>query len=39
MFAALLLIAVTGVLLYLLMVALTKALLGNWHESAVAEER
>jgi NitT/TauT family transport system permease protein len=39
MFAALLLIAVTGVLLYLLMVALTKALLGSWHESALAEER
>jgi NitT/TauT family transport system permease protein len=39
MFAALLLIAVTGVILYLLMVALTKALLGNWHESAIAEER
>ena len=39
MFASLLLIAVTGVVLYLLMVALTKALLGNWHESAVVEER
>jgi NitT/TauT family transport system permease protein len=39
MFAALLLIAITGVLLYLLMVALTRALLGNWHESALAEER
>ncbi len=39
MFAALVLIAVTGVLLYLLMVALNKALLGNWHESALAEER
>jgi NitT/TauT family transport system permease protein len=38
MFASLLLIAVTGVLLYLLMVALTKALLGNWHESALAED-
>ncbi len=38
MFAALLLIAVTGVLLYLLMVALTKALLGDWHESAITEE-
>jgi NitT/TauT family transport system permease protein len=38
MFAALVLIAVTGVLLYMLMVMLTKALLGNWHESAVAEE-
>jgi NitT/TauT family transport system permease protein len=39
MFAALVLIAVTGVVLYLLMVALNKALLGNWHESALAEER
>jgi len=39
MFAALLLIAVTGVVLYLLMVALTRALLGNWHESALTEER
>jgi NitT/TauT family transport system permease protein len=39
MFASLLLIAVTGVLLYLLMVVLTKLLLGDWHESAVAEER
>jgi NitT/TauT family transport system permease protein len=39
MFAALLLIAVTGVLLYLLMVALNRALLGHWHESALAEER
>jgi NitT/TauT family transport system permease protein len=39
MFASLLLIAVTGVLLYLLMVVLTKALLGNWHESALGEER
>jgi NitT/TauT family transport system permease protein len=38
MFAALVLIAITGVLLYLLMVMLTKALLGNWHESAIAEE-
>jgi NitT/TauT family transport system permease protein len=38
MFAALLLIAVTGVVLYLAMVALTKALLGNWHESALIEE-
>jgi NitT/TauT family transport system permease protein len=39
MFAALLLIALTGVVLYLAMVALTKALLGNWHESALVEER
>ncbi|MGA2392499.1 MAG: ABC transporter permease [Candidatus Lustribacter sp.] len=39
MFAALFLIAVSGVLLYLLMVGLNKALLGHWHESALAEER
>ena len=39
MFAALLLIAVTGVLLYVLMVSLSKLLLGHWHESALAEER
>jgi NitT/TauT family transport system permease protein len=39
MFAALLLIAITGVVLYVLMVALTKALLGGWHDSALAEER
>ena len=39
MFAALVLIAVTGVLLYLLMLALNKKLLGDWHESALAEER
>jgi NitT/TauT family transport system permease protein len=38
MFASLLLIALTGVVLYLAMVALTKALLGNWHESALSEE-
>jgi NitT/TauT family transport system permease protein len=38
MFAALLLIALTGVVLYALMVALTKALLGHWHESEMAEE-
>jgi NitT/TauT family transport system permease protein len=39
MFAALFLIAITGVVLYLLMVALTRVLLGEWHESAIAEER
>jgi NitT/TauT family transport system permease protein len=38
MFAALLLIAMTGVVLYALMVALTKTLLGHWHESEMAEE-
>lgn len=39
MFAALLLIAVTGILLYLLMVGLSALLLGHWHESALREER
>ena len=38
MFAALFLIAVSGVALYLLMVALNNALLGHWHESTLAEE-
>jgi NitT/TauT family transport system permease protein len=38
MFAALGMIAVTGVLLYLAMVALTNLLLGQWHESALKEE-
>ena len=38
MFAALFLIAVSGVLLYLLMVGLNNALLGQWHESSMAEE-
>jgi NitT/TauT family transport system permease protein len=39
MFAALVLIALTGVILYTLMQALTKALLGSWHESALGEDR
>ena len=39
MFAALLLITVTGVLLYGLMVWLQQLALGSWHESAVARER
>lgn len=39
MFAALLLITVTGVALFGLMVALQRALLGHWHESAVGVER
>ena len=39
MFAALLLIALTGVALYLLMVGLSNVLLGKWHESTMAEER
>ena len=38
MFAALFLIALSGVLLYLLMVALNNALLGHWHESSLREE-
>jgi NitT/TauT family transport system permease protein len=38
MFAALLLIAVTGIVLFLLMVGLSKLLLGQWHESAVRRE-
>jgi NitT/TauT family transport system permease protein len=38
MFAALFLIALSGVLLYLLMVALNNALLGHWHESTLREE-
>ncbi len=39
MFAALFLIALTGVALYLAMVALNGALLGGWHDSARTEER
>jgi NitT/TauT family transport system permease protein len=39
MFAALLLITVTGLALFGLMVALQKALLGHWHDSAVGTER
>ena len=38
MFAALLLITVTGVLLFGLMVALQSVLLGHWHESALETE-
>jgi NitT/TauT family transport system permease protein len=38
LFAALLLITVTGVLLFLLMVFLSKLALGQWHESEVAPE-
>jgi len=36
--AALFLIAISGVALYLLMVGLNNALLGHWHESSMAEE-
>jgi NitT/TauT family transport system permease protein len=38
MFAALLLIAITGILLFLVMVALSKLLLGRWHESVIQRE-
>jgi NitT/TauT family transport system permease protein len=38
LFAALGLITVTGVLLFLLMVWLSKLALGGWHESEVAQE-
>jgi NitT/TauT family transport system permease protein len=38
MFAALLLIAITGIVLFFLMAGLTKLLLGHWHESAVRRE-
>jgi NitT/TauT family transport system permease protein len=38
LFAALFLITVTGVLLFLLMVFLSKLALGNWHESEVKQE-
>ncbi len=38
LFAALILITVTGVLLFLLMVFLSKLALGNWHESEVKQE-
>ena len=39
LFAALFLITVTGVALFLLMVFLSKLALGNWHESEVVQER
>jgi NitT/TauT family transport system permease protein len=38
LFAALILITVTGVLLFLLMVLLSKMALGSWHESEVVPE-
>jgi NitT/TauT family transport system permease protein len=38
LFAALLLITVTGVLLFLLMVFLSKLALGGWHESEVTQD-
>lgn len=38
MFAALLLITVTGVVLFALMVGLTKLLLGHWHDSEIEGE-
>ncbi len=39
MFAALLLITVTGIALFGLMVGLERLLLGHWHESAIKTER
>jgi len=39
MFAALLLITATGVILFGLMVWLERALLGRWHESTMTAER
>ena len=39
MFAALFLIALSGVVLYLLMVGLNNLVLGEWHESTMREER
>jgi NitT/TauT family transport system permease protein len=38
MFAALLLIAVAGIVLFLAMVGLTRLLLGGWHDSAIRED-
>jgi NitT/TauT family transport system permease protein len=38
MFAALLLITVTGVLLFALMSLLSKRLLGKWHDSETSQE-
>jgi NitT/TauT family transport system permease protein len=37
MFAALALIAILGIVMFLLMSALTQALLGHWHDSAIRE--
>jgi len=39
MFAALVLIAVTGILLFMLMLWLTRLALGNWHESMIEHEQ
>ena len=39
MFAALVLIALLGIAMFLAMTALTQALLGHWHESALRESR
>jgi NitT/TauT family transport system permease protein len=38
MFAALFLITVTGIVLFLVMVGLSKLALGSWHDSAIAKE-
>jgi NitT/TauT family transport system permease protein len=37
MFAALTLIAILGIIMFLLMSALTQAMLGHWHESALTD--
>lgn len=39
LFAALLLIAITGILLFLLMVWLSRLVLGKWHESEILHDR
>jgi NitT/TauT family transport system permease protein len=38
MFAALFLITVTGIVLFMVMVGLSKLALGSWHDSAIAKE-
>jgi len=38
MFAALALIAILGIVMFVTMTALTQVLLGHWHESAMKEQ-
>jgi NitT/TauT family transport system permease protein len=38
MFAALLLITLAGIVLFLIMVGLSKLVLGSWHDSAIVRE-
>ena len=38
LFAALFMLSVTGILIYLVLDAISRRLLRNWHESATAEE-